>query len=287
MNTLPQRTNGNAAKDPAVTLHGLLQQAKGQIALALPKHLTADRLIRIALTACRRTPALLECDTYSVVGCVMQSAQLGLEMDGVLGHAYMVPYHNKKTGRKEAQFIVGYKGLLTLARNSGEVSYFAAHVVHEHDHFVFSYGTDQHLEHTPNLAGRGQPIAVYAVLKLRNGDHDFEVMSWEEIARHRDQYSKASGDGPWRTAIEEMARKTVIRRLAKRCPVSVELQRAAALDEYADAGVSQSLAADARQLIEQPAVATPPVLAPVEPTLEEDIAAAEERAAIQQEGARP
>src|SRR5262249_8718109 len=87
------------------SLRLLLDKSKDQIKLALPKHLTAERLLRVALTAVQRTPALLECDQLSIVGSVVQAAQLGLEPDGILGLAYLVPYFNKKTGRKECQLI--------------------------------------------------------------------------------------------------------------------------------------------------------------------------------------
>ena len=142
------------------TLHALLQRSKAQIALALPRHMTPERMIRVALTACHRSPALLECSPVSVLGCVIQAGELGLELTGPLGQAYMVPYWNKNTKQKEAQFQVGYRGLIKLAFNSSMVSYFNAHCVHENDAFEFNYGTSQRLKHTPSLTTRGDRKSV-------------------------------------------------------------------------------------------------------------------------------
>jgi recombination protein RecT len=238
---------------PQQQLRGLLEKSRDQIAMALPRHLTPDRMIRVAMTAFLRTPELYDCDLTSVVGCVVQSSQLGLELDGILGHAYMVPFDNKRARRKEAQLIVGYKGYLALARRSGEVSSFFAHVVHENDLFEYTYGTDAKLVHKPVLANRGPAIAVYAVIKLRDGSSDFEVLGWEEIEATRRRWGMTRDgkpkNSPWNTHTEEMAKKTAIRRLAKRCPVSVEIQRAASLDEHADAGQAQHLAGDVGALM--------------------------------------
>lgn len=246
--TVPATTNGNGSKQnlpvkPIDNLRDLLIKSKAQIAMALPKHLTPDRLIRVAITACQRVPKLLECSPISIVGCVMQAAELGLELTGPLGQAYMVPYFNKNTGQNEAQFQVGYRGLVELAHRSGRVDSFPARVVCENDLFEFAYGTKPFVKHIPTMDEPGKVVAVYAVLVLKDGGTDFEVMSAAQINAHRARYSKARGGSPWDTAWEEMAKKTVIRRLAKRAPVSVELTTAAVLDEYAEASVPQQLGA--------------------------------------------
>ncbi len=222
---------------------------KEQIAHALPRHITPDRMIRLALTTFSRNPDLAKCDLRSIMGCIIQASQLGLEFDGVLGQAYMVPFYNNRKKQREAQLIVGYKGFLSLARRSGEVSAFFAHVVHQNDVFKFAYGTRSNLEHVPLLANRGDPIAVYAVVALKDpiGASDFEVIGWEEILKWQGKYASKSQNGemygPWVDHLEEMAKKTAIRRLAKRVPVSVEIQRAASLDEYGETGQEQRLSA--------------------------------------------
>lgn len=232
----------STAMQPAPThagaLNELLQRARKQIEVALPRHLTAERMIRVAITAVSKTPALQECSPLSIVGCVIQSAELGLELSNPLGHAYMVPYRNKHTGQKEAQFQIGYRGLQELAYRSGRVSSFPAHVVFENDSFVFEYGTKPILKHKPTLSEPGPAKAVYAVIVFKDGSSDFEVMSVAQIEAHRKRYSKDSRqDSAWNTAWDEMAKKTVIRRLAKRAPLSADIVRAAVADEYVEAGI--------------------------------------------------
>lgn len=222
-------------------LRGLLEKALPQIKLALPRHLSPERMLRVCLTAAQRTPDLLKCDQLSFVGAVVQASQLGLEPDGILGHAYLVPFNNRQTGRKEVQLIAGYKGLIDLARRSGHVASISAHVVYEKDRFVFAYGIEDKLEHVPHMGkDRGAAVCVYAVARLKDGGYAFDVMSFDEIEAVRKK-SQAGNKGPWVDHWPEMAKKTAIRRLVKYLPLSPELQKAVALDELADAGVPQTL----------------------------------------------
>ena len=237
------------AARPIDTVRGLLEKSREQIAMALPRHLTPDRIIRVALTSIQKTPELLACDPVSLVAGVLTASQLGLEIDGVLGHAYLVPFDNKKARRKEAQLIVGYKGYLALARRSGEVEHFSAHVVREGDHFEYVYGTSAYLKHVPSLEGQGRPLAVYAVLRLKDGGHDFEIIPWSRVLQMQQKYArKGQGGqlyGTWVDHLEEMARKSAIRALAKRCPVSVEIQQAVHHDTLAEGEVPSYAAGSA------------------------------------------
>lgn len=217
------------------TIRTLLERAKPQIALALPRHLSADRILRIAMTSVQRTPELLACDQVSLLGAVIQSAQLGLEPDGVLGHAYLVPFKGK------VQLIPGYKGLIDLARRSGQLSTIFARVVYEKDQFEYAYGLNERLDHIPsNDEDPGDITYAYAVAKLKDGSQQFEVMSRREIDAIRKR-SPAANNGPWVTDFSEMCRKTALRRLCKMLPASVELARAVALDERAEIGLPQQL----------------------------------------------
>lgn len=226
-----------AKNSPINTIRTLLERSKAQIAMALPKHLNADRIIRVAMTSIQRTPKLLECDPITLVGAVIQSSQLGLEPDGILGHAYLVPFKNTKKNRMEVQFIPGYKGLIDLARRSGQVNRISAHIVYENEAFTMEYGTKETLEHKPlPPSTRGDRKGVYAVAVLNDGSPHFEWLWNEEIEAVKRQ-SKASF-GPWQTHEDEMIRKTAIRRLVKYLPLSVELAKAAAVDELVDAGIS-------------------------------------------------
>jgi hypothetical protein len=130
---------------PINSVRALLERSKAQIAMALPKHLNADRIIRVAMTSIQRNPQLLECDPISLVAAVIQSSQLGLEPDGILGHAYLIPFNNAKKNRMEVQFIPGYKGLIDLARRSGQVVAIGAHVVYENEPFKLVYGYEETL----------------------------------------------------------------------------------------------------------------------------------------------
>lgn len=224
------------------TFRDLLNKQKNQIALCLPKHMDADKMIRVALTAMQRTPKLLECDPTSIMACVMGASELGLELSGPLGQCYMVPRYNKNLGCQAATFQIGYRGFQQLAYRSGEVSSFPARVVHEKDEFSVALGTSQYIIHKPYMGeDPGPVVAFYAVLNLNRGNPDFEVMSQAQMLAHRKRF--AADNKIWDSDYEEMGKKTVTRRLAKRAPISTDLVRAAAMDEYGEAGVDQGLPA--------------------------------------------
>jgi recombination protein RecT len=219
------------------TIQGMLVAYKSEIARALPKHLSADRMARVALTECRKTPALLRCKPESLFGAVIQASQLGLEPGGAMGHSYLIPFG------QEVQFIVGYRGMIDLARRSGQIVSLEAHPVYKGDTFSCTFGLHSDLKHepawdTPDRTDAANLQFVYAVAKLKDGGTQFEVMSRQEVDAIRNR-SKAGKAGPWVSDYAAMALKTVIRRLFKYLPVSIEMQRAVALDEMADANVSQ------------------------------------------------
>lgn len=252
-----KRGNGNSQgnkqvhiKQEADTVRAALERLKPQLAMALPKHLTPERLVRITMTAVQNTPKLLECDRTSLFAAVTTCAQLGLEPDGVLGQAYLVPFGGK------VQFIPGYKGYLTLARNSGEISSIQAHEVCANDKFEYAYGLDEKLHHIPAEGDRGEITHFYAYAKYKDGGHIFEVLTRAQVETIRDNSEgyksalaskaaaeknpsdawkmKAYDSSPWVKHFEQMGRKTAIRRLANYLPMSV--QRAAALDAAYDEG---------------------------------------------------
>lgn len=231
---------------PKEQIAHLLKVKQAEIAKMLPKHLNAERLMKVAQIAATTTPALAKCDVASLVGAIGQCAQMGLEPNTVLGHAYLVPFNVK---RKDAdgnekwvnsvQVIIGYKGLIDLARRSGQIVSIAAHEVCENDEFELVYGLDEKLNHTPAMGERGEILGFYAIAKLKDGGHAFEFMSRYQV----DEIMKASQSkgkyGPWKDHYTEMGRKTVIRRLAKYLPLSIEFQTAAALDSMAEGGRDQ------------------------------------------------
>ncbi len=225
------------------------ESQKATLAAVLPRHVSADRMLKIALGALRTTPKLMGCTVESLMGAVVQVSQLGLEPNTPLGHAYLIPFENRQKGIVEVQIVLGYKGLIDLARRSGQIVSIAAHAVHANDHFEYAYGLDEKLEHRPAMGERGDIVAFYAVAKLVGGGHAFEVMSYQQVLDIRDasqgwkqakRYGKEASS-PWGGHFSEMGRKTVLRRLFKYLPVSIELASAAALDELNARGESQAL----------------------------------------------
>ncbi|WP_272521107.1 recombination protein RecT [Providencia sp. PROV202] len=213
---------------------------KAQLSAALPKHITSDRMIRIVSTEIRKTPSLANCDIQSFIGAVVQCSQLGLEPGNALGHAYLLPFGNGKSdnGQQNVQLIIGYRGMIDLARRSGQIISISARTVRQGDNFHFEYGLNENLTHIPE-GNEDSPIThVYAVARLKDGGVQFEVMTYNQIEKVRDS-SKAGKNGPWVTHWEEMAKKTVIRRLFKYLPVSIEMQKAVMLDEKAEANIEQ------------------------------------------------
>lgn len=199
-----------AAKNPT-TLLGMIRQPnfQKQMALAMPKSMTPDRLTRIVMTECRKTPALLKCAPESFYGAVLQCAALGLEPGSALGHCYLLPFGNgkDKQGRPNAQLIIGYRGMIDLARRSGQIISLQAWTVHAQDTFNYQLGLEPDIQHVPaSTADRGPVTHVYAVAKLKGGGIQFEVMSRAEIEKVRST-SKAGNSGPWASHWDEMAKK--------------------------------------------------------------------------------
>lgn len=217
--------------------HYLAQHGKS-IASVLPSNIKPERMQRIALNVIRTNPALLECSIDSLMGGVMEAAKLGLE-PGLMGQCYLIPFNNKKTGNKEAQFIIGYKGLIDLVRRSGQVSTIEARTVYEHDEFDFEYGLESKLKHKPNMQNRGEAIAYYGVCKLKDGGSSFIVMSTAEMHAYRDKHAKSKNFGPWVDDFDAMARKTCLRQLIKYLPISVE--HLAARDEQSGEEMHQEI----------------------------------------------
>lgn len=223
---IPQTFAGTKTVD----VKRVLELYKDQIAQAIPKHLTADRVIQIATTLITRSPEIAQCSVESLVGAVMQASILGFEPVASLGQCYFVPFNNKKNGKREVQFIVGYRGMIELARRSGEVSTMYMQSVYANDDFEYEFGLDPILRHKPALEDRGAFKFAYAVCKFKDGGYAFEVLSKYDIDKIRKRSQAGSSSySPWSTDYDEMAKKTVLRRLFKSLPSSIS--RDAAADE--------------------------------------------------------
>lgn len=223
------------------TMQSYIKSMRGEIAKALPSVITPERFTRMVLTALSTTPELAQCTPQSFLGAMMNAAQLGVEPNTPLGQAYLLPYRNK--GVLEVQFQLGYKGLIDLAYRSGEVEVIQAHVVYANDTFEWEYGLEPKLRHIPAASNRGDAIKVYAVFKTKSGGYGFEVMSMDDVKAHAKKYSKAysSGYSPWTTNFEEMAKKTVLKRVLKYCPMKSDFVRAVAQDGTIKTSVSDDM----------------------------------------------
>lgn len=217
-------------------------EVEKQLLRVLPPHLSPGRAVRQVLTLCAQNPELSMCTPRSVYGCLVQAAELGLEMSGVLGQCYAIPYWNGRTRCREARFQIGYRGLITLVHRTGKIGYLTARVVHAREAWSVQYGTSPSIFHAPIVDGTdpGPAIAYYAVVSLIGGGEDFEVMTRAQVEKHRDRFSRAaSSGGPsrdfgWGGHFDTMACKTVLLKLCRRLPLSVEVAEVSSLSEGSD-----------------------------------------------------
>ena len=216
----------------------LLTYMAPEIERTLPAHMSVERMTRVALTVMRQSPQLQECTAASVVGALLTAAQLGLE-PGPLGHCYLVPFKNRNTQTREAQFILGYKGMVDLARRSGELRRITTHTVYQKEvdegRFSIEYGWDERLTHSPIIGDddKGNVFGYYAYAWLASGEAQFKFLTPKEVDKFRrrspTQWEKPSG--PWVTDFEAMAWKTCVRRLSTLLPQSVAFAAATSWDD--------------------------------------------------------
>jgi len=229
-----EKAQPQAVQQAPATLQQYLGIRTKHLADVAAKGLSPDRLIKLAILASNRNPKLAECDMGSVFLALMQCAELGLEPSGTLGGAYLVPYG------KQCQMIVGYRGLIDLARRSGVLEQIEAHVVYSRDTFECEFGLTPKLRHVPEWSGdRGERVLVYMVARLKGGGVHVDVMGINEVDAIRKR-SRSSNNGPWVTDYDEMAKKTVVRRGLKMVPMSSELQEALERDAEVESGGTQA-----------------------------------------------
>lgn len=204
------------SKDPA---RSLLKSMEAEIKLALPSLVADETWLRGALTVLKGNPKLIECDQFSLLAALMNAAQIGLDLTPALGQVYLVPYG------KQVQFIIGYRGLIELAYRSGMVKKVEARGVCQNDAFEISFGENGHIRHVPLVNGdRGPVIGYYAIVTMNDGVSLYEYATKENIIKHAQQFSKSFNNGPWQTAFDSMAEKTMIRDVVYRSPLSVDLK---------------------------------------------------------------
>jgi recombination protein RecT len=218
-----------ASPNKMQTLQDVLKKYQGAFQAVLPKHMSPERIVKMALSDVRNSPQLLQCDPKSLALALLQMSELALEPGSALGHAYFVPYKN------ECKMIVGYRGMIELVRRSGRVTAIDAQVVREGDQIDFDLGDTPYLKHKPKLCKRGEKagdvVAAYAIARVAGSDAPvIEIMDVGQVDAIRSR-SKSGGNGPWVTDYAEMARKTVVRRICKRLPMSVEVARVVQQEE--------------------------------------------------------
>lgn len=237
MGALAETKKAQAIARPQTTFKDILQQEWHKISAVIPKQVSQERMFQLAVSAYNQTPELAKCTPVSVLSCILKCAALGVEPSAVdnLGRAYILPYNNRKTGHTEAQMILGYKGMIDLARRSGEIQDISARAVYEGDFFEYEFGLNEQLKHIPAQDNERTPnklTHVYMVCHFKDGGHYIDVMTRSQVNAIRSRSkSGSSAYSPWSTDYEAMACKTVIRRAFKFLPVSVEAQKAAATDE--------------------------------------------------------
>lgn len=219
-----------------------IQSYASEFALALPKIVTPERFVRVALTCINKNPKLLQCTRDSMLACLLDCAQLGIEPDG--RRAHLIPFEDRRNNRFICTLIIDYKGLADLVRRSGEVASLHADVVYEADEFDYSFGTGQFLRHKPSFKtppkDGEEPIAAYSYVKLKDGQETFDVMPIAGVKKVRDKsqgYRSAvaykRNDHPWMAHFDEMAKKTVFRRHSKWLPFSADLREKIEKDDEA------------------------------------------------------
>ena len=247
-NIIQKNTKAVATKSKRGTMQDYVQSMQGEIKKALPAVITPERFTRMTLSAISTTPKLAECTPQSFLGAMMTAAQLGVEPNTALGQAYLIPYkrnmkdaNGKWQSVLECQFQLGYKGMIDLAYRSGEISVIQAHAVYEADDFEYELGMEPVLKHRPATKDRGEPIAYYAMFKTKDGGYGFEVMSIDDIRRHAQKFSKSYDNGPWQTNFDEMAKKTVLKRVLKYAPLKSDFVRGITQDETIKKDLSEDM----------------------------------------------
>lgn len=233
-----------AATGTAPTLENMIIKAAKDFGQVLPNHMKPERIVRIALTCIRKTPGLESCTPASFLGALMTSAQLGIEP--IAGRAYLLPFKNSKkkpdgTWHKvsEAEFVLGYKGIVELFFRHEKAVQLDWGVVHEKDDFSYELGTSAFLRHKPVKTEPGAVQGYWVMATLENGGKVFKYMTHQECMEHAKSHSKTFDsrsqsfydNSPWKTNPEAMCLKTVLVQLAKILPLSITIQSAIEADE--------------------------------------------------------
>ena len=248
------KTNGSNATQVATTtpkpgtLGEWLSNRKDVLKQALPANtVNVDRFMQSAALAITnpKMPNLRLCSKDSIFRALKEAASYGLELNGTLGQAYLIPYNEsvQVNGKYEKQmtahFQMGYKGLIALARRSNTIKTIAAEPVYENDIFDVQLGMGRSLSHKIDIMKeRGEIVGYYCLVELCNGGTQFKVMSKKDVENHRNKFSKAydpkDENNIWNKNFDAMALKTVVIQALKLCPISIEAMDAVLKEEKKD-----------------------------------------------------
>ena len=242
--TTPEPTKAlTVHQQKALTIRNAIESREVQLMDVMPDGLDLKRFIRTTLIAVSQNDALLECTPESLVTAIFEAAECGIQPTGSLGRGYLVPIRNTRKGVVEAEFWIGYPGLIELAMRSDKVSKVWSRAVFAGDHFEVQYGTLDRIVHIPTLGAdviAANLTHVYACVAYKDGAVDFEPLTKEQVDLVRARARGAnSASSPWQTDYIEQARKTAIRKLAKRMPLTPEAGRAIQKDEEREFGFEE------------------------------------------------
>jgi recombination protein RecT len=238
-------TKALSRKENVTTMRQMLLKQKDQIQSALPKGMDSDNYLRVAFSAINGTPKLQLCSVRSVVESVIEASQLGLELDGALGHAWLIPW-KKKDGTYYADWLIGYRGLLDLIHRAGKV-HVAPKIVYVWDEFDYQEGDEPKITHHPkqppkdaNPNDQKNIVAVYSIATFHDSKVKDRCLMWKSEVDGVRARSKAKSSGPWVTDYAPMALKSVLRRHSKVLPMSkdekISIRTAIQHDEARDLG---------------------------------------------------
>lgn len=238
---LKAAATGQVAKSPVAEFAKFMDKLKPQMALALPKHMNADRMTRLALTAFSTTPALQQCSPQSIAASIMTAAQLGLE-PGISGQGYLIPY------KQTCTFVPGWKGLVDLVARSGRATVWTG-AVRSGDEFEYQLGDAPFCRHRPGDSDDGQPFThVYAIGRVRDAAMAvIEVWSRAKVEKHLKRYNKVGGRHyalTDETNFEMYARKVALLQVLKYMPASIELANAITVSNAVEEGKGVTLEGD-------------------------------------------
>lgn len=216
-------------------IQGEIGKMAPQFKKALPEHVSEEKFVRVVMTAISGNPKLADADRTSFFAACMKSAESGLMPNGV--DAALVPFYNKKMNRTEVSYIKMIAGDLKLLRQSGELKSIQSQIIYKNDEFEYYVDeSGEHLKHKPNMFGdRGDKVGAYAIAITKDGGVYIEVMTTEQINAVK-SVSKTKDFGPWSGPFEsEMWRKTVLKRICKRLPMSTDIEHRFNSDDSFDA----------------------------------------------------